>query len=427
MNEYVKSDEECELTDMQYSFYVSRSNNKEKIKCCHAYFEFEKINIDIEKLKYAYKKVFEENFILRSVIINGKQKILNKSRYDKVNVFDFSKESNENIDNQLDKVRNILKYRLMKVDKGQAIGLTVCILNSGKSRIIYDVDLMILDVQSMLYLLDEISEIYLGMHKSNIDNYYSLNKYIFDKAKDEIVNEKYWNEKIKYMSNGPELPMKEAGEISEYSNLSFNIAKDEFKELEYVSKKKGLTIQVVLLSIYVKVIAKYSINKHFIINIPVTYRIKDIRNKSGVLGNFSDLILLDIDMSKEMEMVELLEYINKEYSECIKMQPYSGINVLRKLNKNDKGNLVKAPVVFSYHVDPPLVNENINRCFGNLKYLINQTPGVLIDFQVYRIDDEYGFYWVFPKDYFANGFIEEAFNIYKGLLFDFMDINKEKR
>lgn len=406
---------EFELTDMQYSFFISRSNENEQIRCCHAFFEFENENLDIERFKKAFEKVFLKHPMLRICIINGKQRILDKTKYNKINVFDLS---NKCIEDALDEIKNIrksLEYRVMRVEKGQIIGLTICLLPNKKVRIMYDIDLIGCDVQSFIYILQDISEIYLNKECTTFKDEVDFNDYIVKRKNLEQKNQKYWDKKILYMSNGPILPANNLKITNEFCNLSFELNKDEVEKLKRISKERKIKIEVLLLTVYIKVIAMKSKNKHFIINIPTFYRNTNIGNMSKAIGDFSDLMLLDVDCTYSDELEYLIKVVNKEFNEISFNQPYSGIKILRKLNVISE-NTKKAPIVFSYHVDPPLVSKEIKECFGELKYLINQTPGALIDFQIYQIEDKYKLCWIFPKDYFEESFITNIFNLYKKII-----------
>lgn len=62
----------------------------------------------------------------------------------------------------LEKIRDGLSHRKLKVEDGQVAGITLSLLPDGKARIHFDLDLLVADVLSLQIILRDLASAYAG-------------------------------------------------------------------------------------------------------------------------------------------------------------------------------------------------------------------------------------------------------------------------
>ncbi|MFP3155744.1 condensation domain-containing protein [Lachnospiraceae bacterium ZAX-1] len=410
---------EFALTDLQYSYYLARQDKNETVKCCRSYFEFKQMSkaINISKLSDAWSSLFVRHEMMRVQIANGKQEILDKSRFDKISIFDLLNENIEDAYNELEEIRSVISTRLLRIEKGQVMGLSVCLMPDEITYILFDVDMICCDIQSVMYIFHDLSSLYLDEDLPTIPDEWGFENWMHLITNKAEKNASYWDNRCKDMPGGPMLPRENEKPLFQmFENRNFYLSKEQWIKLKNESGNKNIPINVLILMLYSKVIAKWSKNKSFLINVPIFNQpYKDVH----VVGDFSNLLLIRVNSQVNNDS-ELLAELSRQYDDGIAHQPYSGLEILRKINSNSN-KIKKAPVVFSFHVEPEIVNEKIYNTIGALNYFINQTPNVWIDFQVYRNRDNYVLTWITQKGNLQSEFVEIAFNEFREELFALID------
>ncbi len=401
--------EEFELTDMQNSYYLSRYDKNAPVKCCHSYFEFvQEKEINIEKLSQAWARLFDRHEMLRISIANGKQKICYESKYDKITIFDMSNKQITDAYNELEQIRAYTEGRLLNIEKGQVVALSACLMPDKQTFFLFDIDMICCDIQSALYLLHDFAAINLDEKLPAIPNDWSFRDWIKNINSNKISHSEYWHKKSSCMPGGPRLPHSNKIRTSKFENWNFSIDYRQWENLILAGEKRDCNINILILTIYIKVIAKWSEEKEFLVNIPVFTQPFE---ETHVIGDFSNMIIIKVNSS--LAEKEMIDDVKTQYYDGLEHQPYSGIDFLRKINANTKSS-ISAPIVYSFHIVPALVDEKIRKTLGNLSYFINQTPKVWIDFQVYSTIDSYIFAWIHQKDFLDKSFLTDSFNQFRG-------------
>ena len=103
------------------------------------------------------------------------------------------------------------------------------------------------------------------------------------------------------------------------------------------------------------------------------------------------------------------------FKNSIDHSAFSGVQILRKLKKIRNVN-IEAPFVFSCNLGGPLITSEFQKVFGNIDYMITQTPQVLLDFQLFDDNDGLHIVWDTVEQAFPKGMVQEMFEFFINIL-----------
>lgn len=130
--EIQKSDKEpFGLTDVQYAYWVGRQDDQPLGGVgCHAYLEFSGENINLQKMREAWKKLIAGHPMLRAIFTKeGMQQVNEKNIDNEMRVFHLENMEPEVAEEELKRLRSRLSHRKLEIEKGQVIGLALALLN----------------------------------------------------------------------------------------------------------------------------------------------------------------------------------------------------------------------------------------------------------------------------------------------------------
>lgn len=411
------------LTDVQYAYKIGREKGQELGDIgCHAYLEFSGENVDSNKLEQAWNLLQYHHPMLRARFLDsGLQEIMEKPYCENIEVIDLSE--NPKFQEILEQKRLELSHRKLKVEEGQVAALTCCILPERKTRILFELDLLVADVQSMQIILRDLATAYIGRELPEESKNWNFGVYLENQYKDEAEERKlakeYWNKRVQDMPLGPELPL--AKKPSNLTEMKFNrrivrLQKEEWEVLQRKAAENQITPAILLLSAYAYVLERWSSNKKFVINIPFFNRKTEYPGIEEVVADFTTLLLLEIDLEKKKTFKEVVEMIKKQLYQDMKYTSYSGVQVQRDIAQLSGERQTIAPVVFACNLGTPLVNNEFKDNLGKFSYMISQTPGIWLDFQTYEDEEGIMLSWDSVDELFYNGMMDDMMGSFGDLL-----------
>lgn len=411
------------LTDIQYAYKVGRNEGEELGGVdCHAYLEFSGCNIDADMLDKAWREVQYHHPMLRARFLNnGRQEIMDKPYEEHISILNLKDEVK--FEEILEKKRNELSHRMLKVEEGQVAALTLCLLPDNKTRILFELALLVADVQSMQIILRDLASAYIGKKLPRESKNWSFKAYlenVKESEKDErIAAREYWNNRIYSMPFGPELPLEKDPRLvkkPKFKRRIVRIEKEEWQLLKEKSAGSKSTPAMVLLTAYAMILGRWSSSKRFLINIPFFNRKTEYKGLEEVVADFTTLLLEEVDINNKKTFEELLSSIQGQVHEDMKYISYSGVQVQRDITKiyGEKQNI--APVVFACNLGSKLVNEEFINNLGEFSYMISQTPGIWLDFQTYEDENGVMLTWDSVDELFPEGMLDDMIESFENLL-----------
>lgn len=129
----------------------------------HCYFEFDSMDINVNKLQKALNDIIEYNPALRTIILNsGEQVILKEVPYYLLNINDLSTLDDDAKENILLQMRESLSHRIIDLSNFPTFDFKVTKITKTLFRIFIGIDNAILDGWSMFEFLKEIKLKYDG-------------------------------------------------------------------------------------------------------------------------------------------------------------------------------------------------------------------------------------------------------------------------
>ncbi|HEK9434723.1 TPA: non-ribosomal peptide synthetase, partial [Streptococcus equi subsp. equi] len=385
------TEEEFDLTDVQHAYYVGR--NKDMILggvSTHCYFEIESSDIDVNKLEKAWNYLIKIHPMLRAIITeNGKQKILQEVEYYKIMT---------SADSELI-IRDIMSQQVLNLDKWPIFDIRISKREDKADIIHISFDNIILDGWSMFFILEQWSNIYkYGKYEEAI-NEISFREYVnyINKLKSTpkyFTDKEYWINRIEGFLKAPIISdyyPKTTSKQIKFSRREAYIEPLRWKSLKNIASKNNLTTTSLLIGAYAEAIREVSLNENFTINVTRFNRPQINGKTNSTLGDFTNLLLLEINNSKHEKILDRFREIQGQLIEDLSHELFSGIEMQKELRKIEKDNLVLMPIVFTSGIG--INSWDDDERLGKIVYGLSQTPQVFLDNQVFVYNDGLKIYW----------------------------------
>ena len=426
---------EFALTDVQYSYLIGRENDQILGGVgCHAYLEIDGENIKEDRLKDAWNKLQYRHPMLRAKFTkDGQQVILDKPYSEEIEVFDLSGLDEEMLHSKLLEIREQKSHRKLNINEGQVAGIALAKFADEKSKIFFDVDLLVSDVMSMSIMIRELAELYSGVEFNKLDAY-TFKDYMQNGISESInkLDKEFWEQKINsFEIERPNLPLKKQPEQikeTKFTRRKKIIKKDEWEAIKNIAASYQSTPSMVLLTAYAIVLERWCNQDKFFINIPLFNRDLENENLKEMVADFTNILLVEHETIDDARFLDTLKRINKTFLENVSHSAYSGVQVQRDISKNQGTSVNIAPVVFACNIDYPLETEISRNNLGKVSHMISQTPGVWLDFQTYIIDGNLIICWDAVDELFPNNLLDDMMeSLYELVVSLTQKINWEKK
>ncbi|MBR4357786.1 MAG: amino acid adenylation domain-containing protein [Butyrivibrio sp.] len=416
--------EPFELTDVQYAYWIGREKGQYLGNVgCHGYFEVDSQNLDEERLRSSWDMLFEYHPMLRAHFLEDGRQVVTKQAYEKrFQIIDLSNKTKAEQALELEKIRKTSSHRLMNIAEGEVLTLRLSRLGDGKYKIHFDIDLLVCDVHSFRIILRDLADCYVAGKKPKAKKEWNFAEYLANdkeiRKTERIEAEKYWNEKITELPEGPKLPVL----TDKLKELQVRFCRHEgkisFESAEIIRRRaveKDTTLAAVMLTAYGYILSKFSENKKFLMNLPMFNRTGGA-GIDDVVADFTNLLIVPLNFEGKKSFADYLGKSTDSFQASIDHSVYSGVRILRDLKKI--GTLDNGiPFVFSCNLGGPLISDEFKRAIGDISFMITQTPQVLLDFQLFDSNDG-GLHivWDCVDEAFPKGMPEEIFNTFIAFL-----------
>jgi amino acid adenylation domain-containing protein/non-ribosomal peptide synthase protein (TIGR01720 family) len=400
----------------------------------HNYIEFE-TEIDIDRMNMALNKIIQNQDMLRAVInTDGTQKILKEVAPYEIQITDIrgmsENEQNEMIENE----RKRCSHAIFDITTYPLFEIKGFLLSDTKKYLFISYDLMILDSASANIFIRNLAYLYQNPKEELHEMEYSYRDFIMNLQKvkqgsmyDE--SKKYWNEKLINFPDAPELPqiadpMKVKN--GKFVRISESLSRFQYNRMKEFAKKNKTTPSAVLLTIYGEMLAYYSGQQQFAINLTVFNRYPFHEDIERMLGDFTSTILLDFDMAEVNDFWTKSRLMQKKLADALEYRYYDGIEFTRDVARKygyPKGKAVM-PIVFTSLLFEEDVQNEVDY-LGKVKWAIGQTPQVYIDFQVLVENGTLKIQMDWVNELFEETMMQEAFGMFIKMLKDISENGQE--
>lgn len=413
------------LATMQHGYWVGRAEGQTLGGvAAHLYGEFDGQIADAGELRRAVETVTARHPALRTRFVDeGGQQVLDAPGKPVFSVIDLREETPAAVATRLAELRDERTHQVLDISVGQVIDVGLTLLPNGRSRLHVDVDMIAADAVSYRIILAEIARSYRGEELDPASSGYSYRRYLRDHdaatAASRARDAEWWAKRITDYPDAPALPLVSEIQMANphrSERYSHQLSSEEYILLRRRAHSYGVTAAMVLATVFSDVIARWSANQRFLLNLPLFDREPLHPEVATMVGDFSNSILLDVTVDPAASFLDRAQSMQRNLHEHAAHAARRGLDVLRDLGRQ-QGSPVLAPVVYTSALDlgemyAPVVAEEL----GEPVWTISQGPQVVLDAQVSELAGGVLLNWDVRRDSFPPGVIEEMFHAYRGLI-----------
>lgn len=416
--------EAFDLTPVQQAYWFGRRDDQPLGGVgCHLYLELDGEGVDPSRLDQAVKRLAIRHPMLRARFLDdGRQRIGDAGPGVALTVHDFSRRPDGGA-GALAELRDRLSHRRLAVADGEPFSVQLSLLPGGRSRLHFDIDLLVADVLSVSIVLGDLAAIYDGREDDLPPLAFDFRQYLArirsERAADSDMARRYWSERLPSLPGGPRLPLRRDPQervAPRFVRRQFHLASADIDRIRAQARRHGVTLACVLATAYGEVLARWAGEPRFLINIPLFDRQEIDPAVRHMVADFTNLVLLEVDFSTAAGFADRVRGIQAQLHRDIAQSDHSGVEVLRDLARHDQGGGRTAPVVFACNLGAPFVPQEAVEAFGQVSWMISQTPQVWLDHQTYPTRDGLLLNWDAVEDLFPPGLLDDMFTAYEGLV-----------
>ncbi|KAK0038782.1 amino acid adenylation domain-containing protein [Biomphalaria pfeifferi] len=417
------------LTPIQQVYWLGRSPSFELGRVgIHVYEELDCRNLDLTRLNQAWQSILKRHEMLRVVVLpDGQQQILPEAEYP-IEILDLREFETNEQQIRLEKLRRQLVQKVYDPLQFPLFTICACRLNEEKTRLFISIDALHVDMGSFAILFGEWSMLYEDpthdlppLTLSYRD--YALTVEGFRHQESFRRAQSYWQSRAAQLHLPPALPYTKAfSEITKQTFVRYSgrLEQAQWQKLKQRAAAAGVTPSGITLSAMVEVLARWSQEQRFTLNVTLFNRLPIHPEVNKIVGDFTSMIPLPIDCRADgASFAERAASWQKLVWEGLDHRIVSGIEVLREYKRSQQqtqlGQL-NLPVVFTSTLNLSQQGVLPLKKFGERIFNRIQTPQVSLDLQVYEEDGDLIFNWDGVKELFPPETLEQMFGAYRNLL-----------
>jgi len=417
------------LTDLQQSYWIGRQGAVELGKITtHIYLEIQTFALDVERLTRAWQQLIERHDMLRMVVLpTGKQQVLSQVKPYTIHLNDLSSLSVDVADDRLVAIREeIAILSQQSSEQWPLFDIRLTKLPQQQYRLHLYFDLLIADSSSILHLLKEWFEIYQYPQTSLAPISCSFRDYVLaqtsiEKTKLYERSRNYWLSRLDNLPNAPKLPLAQnptSLSQNQFTSRRAELDSKDWSQFKNLALDWGLTPSGLLLAAFVEVLTAWSQEPNFTINLTSFSRLPLHPQVEKVVGDFTSLILLEVNHSQLISFKERAIHLQKQLWQDLEHSYFSGVRVQREMAKR-RGNInFSIPIVFTSLLG--LSKSNFAQAaweeFGQIIYSVNPTSQVWLNNQVWEEAGALIITWDALDHLFPIGLLDDLFTAYSHFL-----------
>lgn len=419
------------MTETQQALMIGRSEAVDLGGIgCYGYFEWERPDLDPDRFARAWRTVVARHDMLRAIGgPDGTSWVPSEPLPFDIPVIDLRELSEDAARDRLAALRDEMSHVVFPVGSWPLFDLRIIRLGGpdGPGRIHLGIDLQVLDASSAFQVLfPELVDLYENPDAVLPEPGISFPEYARWRA-DALPHteafraaREYWVERIPTLPPAPSLPTAGAaaggddGHEVRFDRREHRLSPADWQRFAARAHGAGLTPSVLLTAAFAEVVRCWAEERDFTLNYPVFQRPAVHPDITGVLGDFTNAVMLAADGSGAT-FLDRAHALRDQLARDVEHGSFNGVRVLRELTRlHGMGARSGMPVVVTSLLDYPVRRPVTD--LGREVYSISQTPQVSLDVQLRELDGELRIIWDFVDGAFSPGFVDAAFGVYVDLV-----------
>lgn len=421
------------LTDLQLAYMLGRSNLYDYGSVgCHSYLELELPSTPIEKIRQIWEILVNRHDMLRAVIgKDGTQTVRQHVTMPLIPENDVSAVSPDEQQQVILETRNRMDHRIYTPGTWPMFDLAVTRMTDC-TVLHFSIDLMIADFAGIRILISEFGEIL--KHGTKVLTPLELtfrDIVMFRRSQSgnpfkAVLHERdsaYWEKQLETLPLPPDLPVLPDSARSSapvrFKRLHTELSPELWQKLSANAASRKLTASSVVLAAFAAVLARWSRNDSFTINLTLFNRPQECTGSENVVGDFIDVDVLGIRNCGEKTFAEKASSLQQRLWEDLEHKNVTGIEVLRRFSQLQGRNIL-IPVVYTSTLGIHDARNGSDAFIDTVttRFGITQTPQVWLDCQTTLRYGSLLVDWDIRSGVFPEGMAEDAFSALDQLLRD---------
>ncbi|MEF3365040.1 amino acid adenylation domain-containing protein [Methylocystis sp. 9N] len=410
-----------ELTPIQAAYWVGRQSGAALGGvAAHLYAEFDSVGLSVDRLRMAVKRLYDAHPMLRLRITDeGLQTVEAPCDRHELHVDDMREFSQEESERSLTTKRLAKTNQQLDLYRGQAADLSLSLLPGERRRLHVDTDMIAVDPPSFRLLMEDLARFYeeprqLAQASSCYFDYLERMRSDADLNLRRERDRNWWRPRIGQIPPAPPLPRSAHGASTVLSkSFAAQLGPEERRVFERTARKHRLTPSMLALGLFAGLLGAGTGAARFRLNAPMFQRNGYVEGVDQIIGEFSNLLILSVDLKEGESLGALCARLAEETTQLISHSGYPGVSVMRDLSRRH-GGMELAPVVFTAGLDigGELFSEGVTRLFGEMSWVISQAPQVALDAQIVSAYGGILINWDVRLDAIPKSWIEDMFEAY---------------
>ncbi|WP_277406993.1 non-ribosomal peptide synthetase [Lacrimispora xylanisolvens] len=332
-----------------------------------------------------------------------------------IKTMDLSHMTEEEKANALDQEFELQKRKVFDTEKEPLFTIQAIKMRAGDTRLLIQMDMLIADGMSLKLFVDGIADYYQHENQSDQEDprffLYCLEKQEEKHSRQYNKDRMYWLDRLEQFPSAPPLAVNHIPQENTqgFGRKTVTIDKPSWDKIKEELKKYSVTPSVLIMSLYAKILGLYSGSSRFTLNVPVFNR-KSTRGMIDAIGDFTSVLLLDIDLSRE-NLLDLCTSVQKKNMlEALMHKSFDGIEFMREIAKVRGTKEASFPVVFTSLLSDAF-ELNLDK-IGRMVRGYSQTSQVELDCQAYEEKGSLVINWDYKKGVFEGNILERMFSLF---------------
>lgn len=403
------------LTETQVAYWLGRGGAAELVPL--GYVEFAVAHLDLFRLQTAWDAVLARHDMLRAVVTeDGRQRVLAQTPPFSIRCHDLAAADPQTVHAHLAELRERMKNSAFDPGAWPAFDLRATLGPGGADHLHLAVDAVFVDGGSLQIILRDLATAYHSGHlPPPPKTSFAAVAGHAPSAQDRRTARRHWTARLATLPPAPGLPARDHPRTAGFGTLTGRLRPETWRAIRRKARQESLTPTSVLLTAYAEVLAAWSRDRAFTVNVTRSDRPAHLPGIDEVVGDFTALLLTEIDLTARAPFRDAARRVQRQLIDDLRHASFSGIRVLRERARLRDGGVT--PVAFT----SLLGSVPSSGTLGRLTELATRTPQVRLDHVVLEDDGELVLSWNHREGAFPAGVVEDMFDRYLQLLHDLAD------
>ncbi|MED2061417.1 amino acid adenylation domain-containing protein, partial [Bacillus thuringiensis] len=370
------------------------------------------------------QKVIHRHPMLRAVILpEGKQQILQSVPDYEIEIESLIDLDDRNQHARLQEERSRMTNHVFPLGQWPLFELKAFLLKEDTYLLCFRYDALLMDGASMNIVGQDLLHYYYKPNQKLESLSFDFQDYMFiydemEQSEEYKTAKDYWTSKLPDFPFAPSLLLKkDPAEIAtpKFQSLTKILDNKKWTKLRKLAQEKEVTPSALLCTIYGDVLAYWSNQRRLAINLTVFNRYPVHDEVEQIVGDFTSLILLDVDVKPEQTFFTRVKETQSTLLDGLEHRHYDGVNFIRDFTRyHQMTPKAVMPIVFTSMLAG--AGAFSWEQLGSLRYIHARTPQVYLDNVVIEKNGELLISWNYVEELFDIDVIEAMFSQFVDLL-----------